>query len=113
MRETRMISLKKEQRFAAGKETGRSRGGWAWREGWRKMSVSEEFPRTYKQITQPDAPSRSLSWSVTASYVRLCDTDFLYSSPVRFLACKDVASQKRVLVSLLFRLVTLRPSLLS
>lgn len=69
------------------------------------MPVSEEFPRTYKQITQPDAPSRSLSWFVTTSYVRLCDTDFLCWSSVRLLACKNVASQKRVLVSLLFRLV--------
>lgn len=33
------------------------------------MSVSEEFPRTYKQITQPDAPSRTLSPLVTVSYV--------------------------------------------
>lgn len=38
-------------------------------QGWKRMSVSEEFPRTYKQITQPDAPSRTLSPLVTVSYV--------------------------------------------
>lgn len=52
-------------------------------QGWKRMSMSEEFPRTYKQITQPDAPSRTLSPLVTVSYVSATP---ISSSPLSVLA---------------------------
>lgn len=79
-KEKRRISIRKGgKKGCVEKERGRSKSGWGECEarvlllrraqGWKRMSVSEEFPRTYKQITQPDAPSRTLSPLVTVSYV--------------------------------------------
>lgn len=87
-KEKRRISIKKEG------EKGCTERLYRWSEcearvlllrraqGWKRMSVSEEFPRTYKQITQPDAPSRTLSPLVTVSYV--CATP-ISSSPLSVL----------------------------
>lgn len=82
------FQLKRKER----KVVQRSKSGWSECEarvlllrraqGWKRMSVSEEFPRTYKQITQPDAPSRTLSPLVTVSYV--CATP-ISSSPLSVL----------------------------